>query len=139
LAQIARANIYASGRKEPDQKFYNQPKMNTEEKLVADLVAAMEKGVNPWRKPWRAESGNHRNPVSGAAYAGTNVILLELAMAIRGTDLPLWCGYGQAKSRGWHPRKASKAALILRPEIHRREEIDEKGKRQNLSGRVTRQ
>ena len=101
--------------------------MNTEERLVADLVTAMEKGVNPWRKPWRAESGNHRNPVSGAAYAGTNLIVLELAMAIRGTDLPLWCGYGQAKARGWHPRKGSKAALILRPEVHKREEIDEKG------------
>jgi antirestriction protein ArdC len=52
-----------------------------------------------------------------------------LAMAIRGTDLPLWCGYGQAKARGWHPRKGSKAALILRPEIHKREEIDEQGEK----------
>lgn len=113
----------------PDQKFYNQPKMNSEEKLVADLVAAMEKGVNPWRKPWVAERAQHRNPVSGAVYSGANPIVLELAMAIRGTDLPLWCGYGQAKARGWHPRKGSKAALILRPEIHRGEEIDEQGEK----------
>ncbi len=103
--------------------------MNTEQKLVSDLVAAMEKGVNPWRKPWRAESGNHRNPVSGAVYSGVNPLVLELAMSLRGTDLPLWCGYGQAKSRGWHLRKGSKAALILRPEIHRREEIDQKGEK----------
>jgi antirestriction protein ArdC len=96
--------------------------MNTEEKLCADLVAAMEKGVSPWRKPWKAEQGQHRNPLSGAFYSGANPIVLELAMAIRGTDLPLWCGYGQAKGRGWHPRKGSKAALILRPEVHKREE-----------------
>jgi len=48
-------------------------------------------------------------------------------MSLRGTDIPLWCGYGQAKARGWHPRKGSKAALILRPEIHKRVEVDESG------------
>jgi antirestriction protein ArdC len=103
--------------------------MNTEEKLVADLVAAREKGGNPWRKPWKAEQGQHRNPVSGAVYSGANPIVLELAMSMRGSDLPMWSGFGQAKARGWHPRKGSKAALILRPEIHKREEIDEKGEK----------
>lgn len=36
---------------------------------------------------------------------------------------------GQAKARGWYPRKGSKGALILRPEIHKREEIDESGEK----------
>lgn len=103
--------------------------MNIEEKLCADLVAAMERGVSPWRKPWNAEQGQHRNPLSGAVYSGANPIVLELAMAIRETEIPLWCGYGQAKSRGWYPRKGSKAALILRPEVHKREETDENGEK----------
>lgn len=103
--------------------------MTTEEKLCGDLVAAMEAGVNPWRKPWNAQQGQHRNPTSGAVYSGANPIVLELAMSLRGTDIPLWCGYGQAKAQGWHPRKGSKAALILRPEIHKREEIDEDGQK----------
>ena len=103
--------------------------MNTEERLVADLVAAMEQGLSPWRKPWKAEQAQHRNPVSGAVYSGANPIVLELAMALRGSDLPLWSGFGQAKARGWHPRKGSKAALILRPEIHKREEVDENGEK----------
>jgi antirestriction protein ArdC len=103
--------------------------MTTEEKLCGDLVAAMEAGVNPWRKPWNAQQGQHRNPTSGAVYSGANPIVLELAMSLRGTDIPLWCGYGQAKAQGWHPRKGSKAALILRPEIHKREETDEAGQK----------
>ena len=103
--------------------------MNIEE-LCADLVAAMvERGVSPWRKPWNAEQGQHRNPLSGAVYSGANPIVLELAMSLRGTELPLWCGYLQAKSRGWHPRKGSKAAMILRPEVHKREEVDESGEK----------
>jgi antirestriction protein ArdC len=87
----------------------------------------MEAGVNPWRKPWKAEQGQHRNPISGAIYSGANPIVLELALSLRGSDLPLWSGYGQAKGQGWYPRKGSKAALILRPEIHKREEMDEHG------------
>lgn len=98
-----------------------------EEKLCAELIAAMEAGVNPWRMPWKAEQGQHRNPISGAVYSGANPIVLELAMALRGSDLPLWMGYGQAKSQGWYPRKGSKAATILRPEIHKREEHDSDG------------
>jgi antirestriction protein ArdC len=101
--------------------------ISVEERLCADLIAAMEAGVNPWRRPWRAEHGQHRNPVSGAVYSGANPLVLELAMSLRGTDLPLWCGYGQAKARGWNPRKGSKAALILRPEINKRVEVDENG------------
>jgi len=104
-------------------------KVSAEEKLCAELIGAMESGVNPWRKPWNAQHGQHRNPVSGAVYSGANPIVLELAMALRSTDLPLWCGYGQAKSKGWNPRKGSKAALILRPETHRREDVDENGER----------
>lgn len=104
--------------------------MNTEERLCADLVAAMEQGLCPsWRKPWKAEQAQHRNPVSGAVYSGAKPIVLELAMALRGSGLPLWSGFGQAKARGLHPRKGSKAALILRPEIHKREEVDENGEK----------
>lgn len=105
----------------------NRTSVAPEERLCADLIQAMEAGVNPWRKPWKAEQGQHRNPISGAVYSGANPIVLELAMSLRGSDLPLWCGYGQAKGQGWHPRKGSKAALILQPEIHKREEIDENG------------
>jgi len=101
--------------------------VSVEERLCADLIAAMEAGLNPWRKPWRAEQSKHRNPVSGVVYSGANPLVLELAISLRGTDLPLWCGYGQAKARGWNPRKGSKAALILRPEIHKRVEVDESG------------
>lgn len=103
--------------------------MNIEENLCRDIISAIEKGVSPWRKPWNADQGQHRNPLSGAVYSGANPIILEMAMSLRGTDIPLWCGYAQAKSRGWHPRKGSKASLILRPEVHKREEVDESGEK----------
>jgi antirestriction protein ArdC len=130
VAQLVASRIYASGRIRARSNIlpsqFNMT-LAVEERLCADLIAAMEAGLSPWRKPWRAEQGLHRNPISGAVYSGANPLVLELAMSLRGTDLPLWCGYGQAKARGWNPRKGSKAALILRPEIHKRVEVDENG------------
>lgn len=103
-------------------------KITAEQKLCAELIACLEKGVSPWRKPWSGQStGQHRNPISGAAYTGANPLVLEMAMSLRGTDIPLWAGYGQLKSRDLYPRKGSRAALILRPEIHRSEQTDENG------------
>jgi antirestriction protein ArdC len=103
-------------------------KANAEQKLCADLIACLEKGVSPWRKPWSAQStGQHRNPISGAEYTGANPLVLEMAMSLRGTDIPLWAGFSQLKSRDLYPRKGSRAALILRPELHHSEKTDENG------------
>jgi antirestriction protein ArdC len=103
-------------------------KINAEQKLCADLIACLEKGVSPWRKPWSMKSsGQHRNPISGSIYSGANPLVLEMAMSLRGTDIPLWAGYGQLKSKDLYPRKGSRAALILRPEIHRSEQTDKNG------------
>ena len=39
-------------------------------------------------------------------------------MHIRGSALPFWCGYAEAKVLGISPRKGSKAAMILRPQLY---------------------
>jgi antirestriction protein ArdC len=115
-------------------------KANAEQKLCADLIACLEKGVSPWRKPWSAYStGQHRNPISGAEYTGANPLVLEMAMSLRGSDIPLWAGFGQLKSRDLYPRKGSRAALILRPELHHGEQTDENGETFSIPGHHTRQ
>lgn len=88
---------------------------STEERLVADLIALMEQGAAPWRRPWRERSGAHVNLVSGRAYRGANPVLLSLGMALRGSDLPFWCGWGEARRLGVAPRRGSRGVTILRP------------------------
>jgi len=39
-------------------------------------------------------------------------------MHIRCSALPFWCGYAEAKGLGISPKKGSKAAMILRPQLH---------------------
>jgi antirestriction protein ArdC len=79
----------------------------------------MQQGVAPWRKPWDGSGGGHHcNLISGHRYRGSNPILLTLGMHIRGSALPFWCGYAEAKGLGISPKKGSRAALILRPWLH---------------------
>jgi antirestriction protein ArdC len=89
-----------------------------EEAMVRDLIELLEVGSTPWRRPWDSRGGGvHINLLSGRAYRGGNPILLELGMAMRGAELPFWCGFAEAKKLGLFPRKGSKSVRILRPQL----------------------
>ena len=94
-------------------------KVSPEEKLVASLVDLLEAGTTPWRREWDAAAGGHHvNLFSGRRYRGANPALLTLGMHLRGSALPYWCGFAEAKAVGIFPRKGSKAVHVLRPQVH---------------------
>jgi antirestriction protein ArdC len=94
-----------------------------EEKLVASLIALMEAGTTPWRREWDAAGGGHHvNLISGRRYRGANPVLLTLGLHLRGSALPYWCGFAEARRLGIFPRKGSKAVHVLRPQVHQRGE-----------------
>ena len=106
-----------------------------QERLVLSLIELMQQGVAPWRKPWDGSGGGHHcNLISGHRYRGSNPILLTLGMHIRGSALPFWCGYAEARQLGISPKKGSKAALILRPQLHQQAEEPEAGQREPANG-----
>ena len=95
------------------KKTYDGPK--PEEKLVAELVELMQgTALSPWQREWSC-IGSHKNPTTGNEYHGGNVALLDMYMAARAFDLPLWMGYGQAKKAGLQMIKGSKGCYIMRP------------------------
>ncbi len=88
-----------------------------EQKLVAAVIELMEAGTTPWRRPWDGRSGGHHvNLLSGRRYRGGNPVLLTFGMHRRGSALPYWCGFAEAKAQGLVPRKGSKAVAIVRPQ-----------------------
>ena len=90
---------------------------------MASLITLMEAGTTPWRREWDAASGGHHvNLLSGRRYRGANPALLTLGMHLRGSALPYWCGFAEAKALGIFPRKGSKAVHVLRPRVHQRGE-----------------
>ncbi len=84
---------------------------------MASLITLLEAGTSPWRREWDA-GDQHRNLLSGRRYRGANPVLLSLGLQLRGSSLPYWCGFGEAKLLGLFPRKGSKAVYVLRPQLH---------------------
>lgn len=90
---------------------------------MASLIALLEAGTTPWRREWDVASGGHHvNLLSGRRYRGANPVLLTLGLHLRGSALPYWCGFNEAKALGIVPRKGSKAVQVLRPQVHQRGE-----------------
>ncbi|MEB3200922.1 MAG: zincin-like metallopeptidase domain-containing protein [Synechococcaceae cyanobacterium] len=93
------------------------PRPSPEQKLVASLVALLEAGTNPWRRPWDGSGGGHHcNLFSGRRYRGANPALLSLGLQLRGSSLPYWCGFAEARAHGLVPRRGSQAVYVLRPQ-----------------------
>ncbi len=73
------------------------------------IVAALEAGTAPWRRPWIAGArttlpGMPCNAISGRAYRGVNAMLLSMTQAAHASDDPRWITYRQASTRGWQVR-----------------------------------
>jgi len=80
--------------------------------VTAQIIAALEAGTPPWRKPW--DSGKAGGPMmpqnaaTGAHYRGINTVILGMSpLALAGGD-PRWATYKQATERGWQVRKGSR-------------------------------
>jgi antirestriction protein ArdC len=97
-----------------------QGEASSADKLVEAIIQLLEAGTTPWRRQWDASGGGHHvNLLNGHRYRGANVILLTLGMHLRGSALPYWCGFAEARAQGILPRKGSQGVRILRPQVNR--------------------
>lgn len=81
--------------------------------VTEQMIAALEAGTLPWRKPWDPDKaggpGMPRNATTGVRYRGVNVLTLGMSpLAFRSGD-PRWATYRQAAERGWQVRKGERA------------------------------
>jgi antirestriction protein ArdC len=95
----------------------NNPQSESESKrdvyqIITDrILDLLQRGVVPWQKPW-ASNGQDclpRNLVSGKAYRGINVFLLN-AMSY---GSPYWLSFKQAQELGGNVRKGEKSTPIV--------------------------
>ena len=81
--------------------------------IVTDrIIAAMEAGVVPWRKPWTG-TGGPTSLSSGKPYRGINNLILDVVATTEGYELPLWGTYKQAKALGGNVRKGEKGTPVV--------------------------
>ena len=86
------------------------------QELTDKVIAALEAGTAPWRKPWNPDAcGGATAPVNAATghrYRGVNLFVLGMSpLALMAGD-PRWCSYRQAVARGWQVRKGAKATPV---------------------------
>lgn len=103
--------------------------------VVTDkIVAALEKGTPPWRKPWRTVAGSvsmsglPANALTGRAYSGINVLLLWIDAADKGFTSHRWLTFKQALDVGGNVRKSEKSTLVTLFKPFEKKETDEQGR-----------
>jgi antirestriction protein ArdC len=86
------------------------------QELTDKIIAALEAGVAPWRRPWdpNACDGSTMpvNVATGHRYRGINLVVLGMSPLAFTSGDPRWCSYRQAAARGWQVRKGEKATPI---------------------------
>ena len=83
--------------------------------INARILASLEQGVMPWRRPW---GGARIGPVlprrvTGECYRGVNTIMLWHAAAVHGYTSPYWLTFKQAVKLGAHVRKGERGELVV--------------------------
>lgn len=79
------------------------------DQITERIIALLEKGTVPWRKPWKAQAGLPRNLVTKKPYRGINVFLLH-AMSY---ESPYWLTFRQTQELGGNVRKGEKACPVV--------------------------
>jgi antirestriction protein ArdC len=72
------------------------------------IIAALEAGTPPWRRPWDPDKAGGpampRNAATGQPYRGINVLTLGMSRLAFSSGDPRWATYKQAEDRGWQVR-----------------------------------
>jgi antirestriction protein ArdC len=76
------------------------------------IIEAMERGVCPWKKPWKAIGGPARN-IRGRRYRGINAFLLAAQSAFEGWTHPVFLTFNQAKELGGKVQKGERSTLVV--------------------------
>ena len=77
------------------------------------MIAALDRGTVPWRKPWHAAAGRPRSMSTGQPYRGVNVFLLGLTAAEEGYASPYWGTYRQISDLGGQVRRGERSTLAI--------------------------
>lgn len=80
--------------------------------ITDQIIEAMERGVCPWKKPWKTIGGFPRN-IRGRHYRGINAFLLALQSDFNGWEQPLFLTFKQAKELGGKVRKGEKSTMVV--------------------------
>ncbi len=91
-----------------------KPRRDVAQEITDRLIAAIEAGTPPWKRPWKNAFGNLR-PLrnNGAPYTGVNVLILWDRAGEKGFENPRWMTFRQSLELGGHVRKGERAVSVV--------------------------
>ena len=90
-----------------------EPKADAAQLITDEIVALLEKGTLPWRRPWRIAGGGVPLRHGGEGYRGINAFLLGLRAALMGYTSPYWMTFQQARSMDACVRKGERSSVVV--------------------------
>ena len=87
-------------------------KLDIHQHVTDTIIAQIEAGTPPWRKPWTGGAGGAALPLrhNGEAYRGINILMLWATAHERGYNSAHWMTFKQAMELGGMVRKGEKCA-----------------------------
>jgi antirestriction protein ArdC len=89
---------------------------NIYDRITNQIIEALEKGVRPWARPWKAgRGGSIATPLrhNGVPYRGINTLVLWLTADREGFQSPYWMTFNQVKQYGGFVKPGSKGTHIV--------------------------
>ena len=82
--------------------------------VTNQIIAQIEAGTPPWRKPWTGGGASVSLPerFNGEAYRGINILMLWATAMAKDYSSARWMTFNQAKELGGHVRKGEKSAGV---------------------------
>lgn len=100
-------------RKAVTTKSPAAPKVDPYQVITDRLITLLDKGVNPWVKPWNSASGAPTSLSTGKVYRGINHLLLAITAMERNYTSKYWGTYEQISKRGGQVRKGETSTQVV--------------------------
>lgn len=95
--------------------------------VTEQIIAALDAGVVPWRRPWSIKGTDIARNAWGKAYRGVNVWLLAGSRMANGFASNTWLTFKQVQAQGGTVRPGSKSTLVVFWKSGVSEDRDDKG------------
>ena len=92
------------------------PKFDVYAHVTDTIIAEIEAGTPPWRKPWTGSTSRIALPkrYNGEAYRGINILMLWVMAAKNGYVSSRWMTYRQAQELGGQVRGGETSATVVK-------------------------
>ena len=91
------------------------------EQITEQIIAALDKGIVPWHKPWAKVAGHDHQNLDGIAYRGINTITLNMMASINGYTDPRWGTYKSIAAKGGFVKGGEKGTKVIWIRVIRQE------------------